>query len=115
MNEMQRESSSPLNMRLSHFSSLPPTPIFRTIEGALPGGKRLAEPLAVRIEYDEGEYLVSETRYYIHAGDPTLEEAIAEFKRVLSDELDALTSDEEKLGPRLRAQLHYLRSIIKAA
>jgi len=100
-------------MQHPHYSSHPSTPIFRTIEGSLPGGKRLAEPLAVRIDYDEGEYLVSEMRYYLHAGAPTIEEAIAEFKRILSDELDALISDEAELAPRLQAQLRYLRSIIR--
>ena len=90
-------------------------PIFITIDGILPGGKRFAHPLVVQIEDDNGEILVSEPRFYIHASAFTIQDAILEFKRVLIDELEALTADEEKLSPRLRAQLHYLRTIIRAA
>src|SRR5947209_18882414 len=92
-----------------------PTPIFITIDGPLPGGKRLAYPLAVQIEYDDGEILVSEPHFYMHASAPTVPEAIAEFKRILSDELEVLTSDEERLGPRLHAQLQFLRKAIRTA
>ena len=91
------------------------TPIFTTIDGTLPGGKRLAYPLAVQIKYDDGEVLVSEPHFYIHASAPTVPEAIAEFKRILSDELEVLASDEERLGPRLHAQLQYLRKAIRTA
>ena len=67
--------------------------------------------LLVHIEKDDGEVLVSESRFSMHASAPTLQEAIAEFKRILVDELGELTKDEGQLGPRLQAQLHYLRSM----
>lgn len=91
------------------------TPIFITLDGILPEGKRFTHPLVVHIEDDNGDILVNELHSYIHASASTVPDAIKEFKRILVDELNSLTSDEEKLGPRLRAQLHYLRSIIKAA
>ncbi len=69
------------------------------------------KPLLVHIEKDEGEVLVSEPRFSMHASAPTLPEAIAEFKRILVDELEELSKDEAQLGPRLQAQLRYLRSI----
>jgi hypothetical protein len=91
------------------------TPIFITLDGILPEGKRFSHPLVVQIEDEDGEILVSEPRFYIHASAFTIQDAVVEFKRVLVDELEALTSDEEKLSSRLRAQLHYLRTIIGAA
>ncbi len=90
-------------------------PIFITIDGILPKGMRFSHPLVVQIEDEDGEILVSEPRFYIHASASTVPDAIVEFKRVLVDELEALTSDEKKLASRLRGQLHYLRTIIKVA
>jgi len=92
-----------------------PSPIFRKISGSLPGGKWLAHPLDVQIEEEDGEFLVSEAKYSIHASGCTLDEAIEEFKRVLSEEFDLLIADEAELGPRLQAQLQYLRNVIRAA
>jgi hypothetical protein len=89
------------------------TPTFRAIEGPLPGGKRLILPLIVQIEEDDGEILVSEPHFSMHASGYTIAEAISHFKRVLSEELDLLSADEEKLGPRLQAQLQYLRKAIR--
>ena len=82
------------------------------VSGQLPGGKRLIRPIDVKIEEDGGEFLVSEPRFFIHASGPTKTEAMEEFKRILSEELDMLSSDEKVLGPRLQAQLRYLRTII---
>lgn len=82
------------------------------IGGPLPGGKWLTHPINVKIEEDDGEYLVSEPHFYIHASGATKTEAIEEFKRILSEELDLLSDDEKVLGPRLQAQLQYLRTII---
>src|SRR6516225_9610679 len=83
-----------------------------TIDGLLPNGKYLKHPISVRLENDEGEILVSEPRFSLHASGLTLQEAIGAFKSVLSDEFDALAEDEHKLAPRLIAQLQYLRNII---
>lgn len=91
------------------------TPIFITIDGALPDGLRLRYPLVVQIEEDEGEVLVSEPHFYIHASAPAIADAITEFKRILVDEFKALTADEHKLGSRLRAQLKYLENVIRTA
>ncbi len=84
-----------------------------TITGPLPGGKRLTRPLDLKIAYDEGEVIVSEPRFHMHAVGTTIAEALAEFKRILSEELDELTVDEEELGPRLQAELQYLRDLIR--
>ncbi|HVB25483.1 MAG TPA: hypothetical protein VNG51_26335 [Ktedonobacteraceae bacterium] len=37
---------------------------FRTITGALPGGRRLICPLRVAVEYDDGEVIVSEPLFH---------------------------------------------------
>ena len=70
------------------------------------------KPLLLHIEKDDDEVLVSEPRFSMYASAPTLSEAIAEFKRILVDELEELSKDEEQLGPRLQSQLHYLRSML---
>jgi hypothetical protein len=84
------------------------------ITGPLPGGRQLTRPLDVKIAYD-GEVVVSEPRFHIHAVGPTIAQALAEFRRLLSEELDELTADEEELGPRLKAELQYLRDLIRTA
>jgi hypothetical protein len=38
-----------------------------TLEGSLPGGRWLSTPLTVKVEEDEGEILVSEPDFFIHA------------------------------------------------
>lgn len=81
------------------------------VGGQLPGGKWLTHPINVKIEEDDGKFLVSEPRFYIHASGATKAAAVEEFKRILSEELDMLSTDEKVLGPRLQAQLQYLRTI----
>ncbi len=92
------------------MSSTPP--IFRTITGALPGGRRLTRPLTVMIEYDDEEVVVSEPRFHMHASAPTEAEALNAFRRILSGYLDSLTRREKTLGLPLQDQLNYLRSVI---
>lgn len=86
--------------------------ISRTISGTLPGGRRLIHPVTVMIEYDDGEVIVSEPSFYMHAAAPTEAEAIEAFKRIFAGYLDSLTRREKTLGPQLRDQLYYLRSVI---
>lgn len=85
---------------------------FRTITGSLPGGRRLIRPLRVTVEYDDGEVIVSEPLFHMHAVAPTEAEATNAFKRIFSGYLDSLTRREKTLGPQLYDQLNYLRSII---
>ena len=85
------------------------------ITGPLPGGRQLTRPLDVKIAYDEGEIVVSEPRFHIYAVGPTIAQALAELRRLLSEDLDELTADEEELGPRLKAELQYLRDLIRTA
>ncbi len=92
------------------FAYSPPT--YRRITGLLPGGRRLTRPLTVAVEYDDGEVIVSEPLFHMHAAAPTEAEALEAFKRIFSGYLDTLTRREKTLGPQLRDQLNYLRSII---
>ena len=78
----------------------------------MPGGRRLTRPLTVAVEYDDGEVIVSEPLFHMHAAAPTEAEALEAFKRIFSGYLDLLTRREKTLGPQLRDQLNYLRSII---
>ncbi len=92
------------------FAYSPPT--YRRITGLLPGGRRLTRPLTVAVEHDDGEVIVSEPLFHMHAAAPTEAEALEAFKRIFSGYLDSLTRREKTLGPQLRDQLNYLRSII---
>jgi len=113
MSEAEQEQQPPRNITFPMDTYRPP--INHVIDGPLPKGKWLAHPLVVQIENDDGEVLVSEPHFYMHAAAHSVPDAIAAFKHVLVDELEILTSDEAKLGPRLLAQLHYLRNAIRAA
>ncbi len=109
-----RLSSLP-NTKLA-YEPLVPAPLTSfTITGSLPDGRRLTHPLTVRVIYDEGEVIVSEPRFHIHGVGATITQALAAFKRILAEELDDLTADEEELGPRLQAELQYLRNLIRMA
>lgn len=101
------------NATTSYRPPVTTTPIFITIDGALPEGRWLTHPIIVQIEDDEGEILVSENAFHIHASGETVLEAIISFKRIFSGYLDVLSEDEETLGTYLREQLQYLRSVIK--
>jgi hypothetical protein len=85
------------------------------ITGVLPGGRQLTRPLEVKFAYDDGEVIVTEPRFHIHAVGETKAEALTEFRRILTEELDDLTADEQELGPRLKAELQYLRELIRTA
>ncbi|MHB8600682.1 MAG: hypothetical protein ACYDER_28235 [Ktedonobacteraceae bacterium] len=86
---------------------------FLTIADPLPGGRYLTRLLNVRISHDDEEVIVSEPYFHIHATGTTLATILAEFRRILTEELDDLTADEEELGPRLQAELQYLRNLIR--
>jgi hypothetical protein len=83
-----------------------------TLSGKLQKGRYLAHPIVISVEDDDGEILVSEPHFYIHASGPTILEAIEAFRRIFPGYLDVLTSREKTLGPPLREQLDYLRSVI---
>src|SRR5260221_445535 len=59
----------------------PPPPTFLKITGPLPGGRQLTRPLDVKIAYDDGEVVVSEPRFHIHAVGPTIAQALVELRR----------------------------------
>ncbi len=92
-----------------------PVAFMTSIMGALPGGMRLAGPLIVLVEYADGEVVVSETRFHMHAAGATEREAMDAFRRVFAAYLPFLEEREAKLGAHLRNQLAYLRSAITLA
>ena len=89
------------------------SPTYRRITGLLPGGRRLTRPLTVAVEHDDGEVIVSEPLFHMHAAAPTEAEALEAFRRIFSGYLDVLSSRESRLDPYLREQLAYLRSYIR--
>ncbi|MBV9706750.1 MAG: hypothetical protein JO125_05030 [Chloroflexi bacterium] len=58
---------------------------------------------------------MSDPLFHIHAVGTTLTQALVACKRVLAEELDELTDDENELGPRLQMELQYLRTLIRTA
>ena len=85
------------------------------LEGCLPDNKRLTKPLCVVIEHGDGEVIVTEPQFYIHAAGRTEAEALEAFKRRLVGYLDVLGRREETLGARLHDQLQFLRAFIRVA
>ncbi len=83
-----------------------------SIEGSLPGSRRLVRPITIVIEFDDDEVVVSEPAFHMHASAPTEEEALIAFRRIISGYFDSLARREKTLGPQLRDQLNYLRSVI---
>ena len=86
--------------------------VITNIEGPLPGRRRLVHPITIVIEFDDGEIVVSEPEFHMHASASTENEALNAFRRILSGYLDSLARREKILGPQLRDQLNYLRSVI---
>ena len=93
----------------------PTSPTTYSLDGSLPGARCLTFPLTVLIEYDDGEFIVSEPCFHMHASAPTKVEAIAAFRHIFSGYLNILASQEQTLGTQLREQLQYLRSAIRSA
>lgn len=85
------------------------------IDGSLPYGRRLRKPMAVLIERDEYEVLVSESVFHMHAGGDTEADAIDAFRGIISGYVDVLSDREATLGPALTAQLAYLRDFVEPA
>ncbi len=112
--QVQQGLTPPIDRHTSDYVQDYPANV-RSIYGFLPNGRELIRPLNVVVEHDDGEFVVSEPRFHMHASASTEAEALAAFRRVLSGYLDVLQEQEEKLGSHLQKQLTYLRSIIKAS
>lgn len=101
-------------------TSSPIGPFFAYIGGPLPEGRWLT-PIQVKIVEEDGEpeedreFVVTETKYYMHGTGETITEAIEAFKRILSHYLDGLAKREHRLSPQMREQLEYLRSVIRTS
>ncbi len=87
--------------------------IFLTIAGSLPGRRWFTYPIVVKIEDDDGEYVVTELKYHMHGEGSTIPEAIEAFRRIFSGYLDLLSEEEDNLSSYLYEQLEYLRSAIR--
>ncbi len=88
-------------------------PFFISVGGQLPGGRWLSHPIIVKIEGDDGEFVISELKYHMHGEGSTLPDAIEAFKRIFSGYLDILLEEENNLSSYLYEQLKYLRLAIR--
>jgi hypothetical protein len=91
------------------------SPHLVAISGPLPGGRRFAGQFNVLIDHDDGEVVVSEPRFHIHASGSTVTEALTAFRRVFSGYLDVLSSEEKDLDSYMLEQLQYLRANISVS
>ena len=98
--------------RVSTQHSATQSPVFVSVTGQLPGGKQLLHPITIKIEDDNGEFVVSEPLYHIHGEGSSIPEAIEAFKRIFSGYLDILSEEEGNLSPYMYEQLEYLRSVV---
>jgi hypothetical protein len=89
-------------------------PIFISIGGHLSKGRWLTHPIVVKIEEDDGEFVVSELKYHMHGEGSTIPAAIDAFKRIFSGYLDILLEEEDNLSSYMNEQLEYLRSAIRS-
>src|SRR5579884_3239092 len=78
-----RVSLKPDPITLPQQSIMQPS-IFVSIAGPLPGGRWLTQPIIVKIQDDDGEFVVTELKYYMHGTGATIPEAIEAFKRIFS-------------------------------
>jgi hypothetical protein len=107
-----RVSFKPLARTLIEQSITRPTN-FLSIAGSLPDRRWLTYPIVVKIEDDDGEYVVTELKYHMHGEGSTIPEAIEAFRRIFSGYLDILSEEEDNLSPYLHEQLEYLHSAIR--
>ena len=87
--------------------------IFLTIIGSLPGRRWFTHPIVVKVQDDDGEYVVTELKYHMQGEGSTISEAIEAFRRIFSGYLDLLSEEEDNLSSYLHEQLEYLRSAIR--
>ena len=92
-----------------------PSSHMMSVDGVLPGGKRLARPVLVVVECDDDEVVVTEPKFYMHASGSTETEAIEAFRRIFVGYLPFLENQEERLSAHLLEQLAFLRSTIVPA
>lgn len=106
----QSHNISPQNKAiLNHTRTYP---YLAQIDGDLPRGKKLKNPIQVSVNFSSDQFIISEDKFYNYGTGETLLEAVEEFKETLAASLESLTIEEPKLGEHLQDELSYLRSII---
>lgn len=87
-------------------------PLLLEIKGFLSQDRQLTKPLLVLINYSDGEVVISEPHFHIHASGSNTADALSAFRRIFSSYLDVLTAEENELDSYMLNQLQYLRSYI---
>ena len=108
---MDKEEQREISLPTQRLCAQPP--IFIPLTGQLAKGRYLSRPILIKIEEDDGEFIVSEFKYYIHGEGSTVPGAIEAFKRIFSGYLDVLSEEENNLSSYMYEQLEYLRSTIQ--
>lgn len=75
-------------------------------------GWQIAQPLQVKVERTDGEFIISEPRLNVYGVGETFAESIADFTSMLVDLFEELSASEDVLSHHLRRQLQILRTIL---
>ena len=77
-------------------------------------GSRFEIPLQLSVKQLANDLiLVAHSSIKVYGTGETEQEAVIDFIEMLDDHLDELTDSEDELGPGLRRELDYLRTIVK--
>ena len=81
------------------------------IDGRLPGGYRLRQPISVQAHMEsDGSVVVAHDELLAYGVGHTIGEAAADFQGMLVDMFEELMADESRLSESLRSELAKLRS-----
>lgn len=118
-NNNEQDAQSLISINKPNFKAAPIAttnfdyPMHRFLQGRLSRNKRIKGQIPIIIDFDEGEYIVSEPKFHIHGSGMTQDKAIAAFARIISEIYDELVEESDHLSNRMKAQLEYLQSIIE--
>lgn len=106
------------NKRKTQFLSLVATPsidypVNSVLQGKLPKNKKIKGDLPIVIDFEDGEYIVSEPKFHIHGSGMTRDQALLAFTRILSEIYDELVEESDHLGKRMKEQFDYLQTKIE--
>ncbi len=70
------------------------------------------QTLQIQVEYTDGEFITSESRFNVYGVGETWAESLADFTSMLVDLFEELSASQDVLSPHLGEQLESLRAIL---
>lgn len=87
-------------------------PIQTIIDGALPGGFALRDPVGVEVWQEGEEYVAAVPDLLIHAFGDSVDDALASLRHEIVAHRERLEDLGDRLAPRMAAQLNQLRRLV---